>query len=155
MDKLFKRVEYKRADTILFYVSFDGEVDTFEMIKCSQNEGKKIVLPRVDTKRRELLLKLVTSFDCCLEVGPYGILEPKDQECQTIDQRDIDMVVVPGVAFDKSNNRIGRGGGYFDRFLKKLPMIVPKIGIAFDFQIFDQLPQIDTHDSPVSFVLSN
>ena len=65
------------------------------------------------------------------------------------------MVVVPGVAFDKKNNRLGRGKGYYDRFLKMLPFSTPTIGLAFDFQIVENLPVKEPHDVPVSQVIYN
>ena len=65
------------------------------------------------------------------------------------------MVIVPGLAFDKHNNRLGRGAGYYDRFLSTLPTDIPTVGLAFDFQIIDRLPQQKEHDIPVSHVLVN
>ena len=68
---------------------------------------------------------------------------------------ELDLVVVPGLAFDKRNNRLGRGQGYYDRFLKTLPRGVPTIGLAFDFQIVDTIPQRKEHDVAVDCVLVN
>ena len=72
-----------------------------------------------------------------------------------MDLGNIELVVVPGVAFDRRNFRLGRGGGYYDRFLAKIPSHTPTIGLAFDFQMIDALPEKETHDRPVSLVLTN
>ena len=66
----------------------------------------------------------------------------------------IDLVLVPGVAFDRKNNRLGRGAGYYDRFLKDLPT-TPSIGLAFDFQVLDVLPHQPGQDVPVKCVITN
>ena len=90
-----------------------------------------------------------------LEHGPYGISQPKKNPSADLHLRDLNMVIVPGIAFDKRNNRLGRGGGYYDRFLTTVPSHVPTIGLAFDFQIVDHLPHLDKHDMSVSHVLVN
>ncbi len=152
-DKLFRVPEFERARTIFFYASFDGEVETFEMIKKAKKLGKKIGLPRVFENK--ISPAFVEYLDQDLENGSFGIQQPK-KTCPKIQfLGDIDAVVVPGVAFDKHNNRLGRGGGYYDRFLKALPSNILTIGLAFDFQVVDQLSQIEPHDVPVSFVVTN
>ncbi|MCK4882744.1 MAG: 5-formyltetrahydrofolate cyclo-ligase, partial [Candidatus Omnitrophica bacterium] len=76
-------------------------------------------------------------------------------QAQTLSEACLDMVIVPGVAFDKHNNRLGRGGGYYDRFLAALSSEVLTVGLAFDFQMVDSLSSQETHDVPVSCVLTN
>ena len=153
-DKLLKLPEFRKALTILFYFPFDGEVNTTEMIKQAKKMGKRIGLPRIVKGKKRIIPAIVHSLED-LELGPYGIKQPKRNRLQTLDVQNLDMVVVPGVAFDKRNNRLGRGGGYYDRFLKSLPSLTPTIGLAFDFQIVDHLPQQKEHDIPVSKVLVN
>ena len=85
-------------------------------------------------------------IQCCemnnfddLELGSYNILEPK--KCRKCNLDDIDLIIVPGIVFDKQNNRIGYGGGFYDELLKRCKCL--KIGIAFDFQIVDKIPADD------------
>ena len=137
----------------MFYASFDGEVDTFEMISQALKLGKKIALPRIDKTQRKILPVVIDSLDNDLEQGPYGIKQPRINVDKVLDLKDINMVIVPGVAFDKRNNRLGRGGGYYDRFLTTVPSGIPTVGLAFDFQIVDRLPHLDEHDQAVSHVL--
>ncbi|MDP8211935.1 MAG: 5-formyltetrahydrofolate cyclo-ligase [Candidatus Zapsychrus exili] len=155
LNKLFKIPEFKNANTVLFYASFDGEVDTFEMIKQAKQLGKKIGLPRINKNDKEITPILVEYLEKDLEAGPYGIKQPIDNGTNRLDLNDIDLVCVPGVAFDKKNNRLGRGGGYYDRFLSRLSSRIPTIGLAFDLQIVDEIPLQKSHDIPVSQVILN
>lgn len=155
-DKLLRKPEFQHARTILFYASFDGEVDTFEMMKHAQKLGKRIGLPYVVRDTREIIPVLVESIENDLALGPYGVRQPKRLDsAQRLGPEEIDLVIVPAVAFDRRNNRLGRGAGYYDRFLKGLPSDTPIIGLAFDFQIVDQLSPQEEHDVPVSCVLVN
>jgi 5-formyltetrahydrofolate cyclo-ligase len=150
-DKLFKMQEFHNATTILFYASFDGEVNTLEMIKKAKKLGKTIGLPRINKEKKEIIPTLCEYSVDDLENGPYGIKEPRAKGARL---KEIDVVIVPGVAFDQHKNRLGRGGGYYDRFLKSLPQDTPTIGLAFDFQIVEHLP-CDTHDVCVSHLIVN
>ena len=154
-DKLFQMQEFQKAGTILFYASFDGEVETFEMMKRAQKLGKKIGLPKIMENERKIFPTSVMSLETDLEVGPYGIKQSKADSAKALENDCLDMVIVPGIAFDKKNNRLGRGGGYYDRFLGTLPSHIPTVGLAFDFQVVDYLSFQDEHDVPVSCVLAN
>lgn len=154
-DKLFQMDEFQKAGTILFYASFDGEVETFAMMRETQKLGKTIGLPGTTKGKKKIIPTAVRSLDADLEKGPYGIKQPRLDQAQTLDKDHLDMVIVPGVAFDKHNNRLGRGGGYYDRFLESLSSETITVGLAFDFQIVDSLPAQEKHDVPVSYVLTN
>lgn len=154
-DKLFRLAEFRKAETVLFYASFDGEVETFEMMRDAQKLGKTIGLPGIVAGERKIAPAAVASLDADLEIGPYGIKQPKSGAAEPLKIDCLDMVIVPGAAFDKRNNRLGRGGGYYDRFLGSLPSHIPTVGLAFDFQIVDSLPSLEEHDISVSFVLTN
>jgi 5-formyltetrahydrofolate cyclo-ligase len=151
--KLLGNQEFREARTVLFYASCKGEVDTFEMMKQACQMKKTIGLPRVINPTRFIPAR-VDDLES-LETGPYGIAQPKNDKAHNFQTDMIDLVIVPGVAFDRRNNRLGRGLGCYDRFLKSLPKEVPTIGLAFDFQIVDLIPSLDNHDHPVSLVLSN
>ena len=151
-EKLFSLPEFKTATFILFYASKEKEVSTDEMIDGAFRMGKRVALPRC-TSQQTIGPKEIRNRGTDLEKGTYGIYEPK--ECQKdVRIKDIDLVVVPGLAFDRKNKRLGRGRGYYDRFLEKLARNKPSIGLAFDFQIIEDLPE-DSHDIPVSKVITN
>lgn len=152
--KLFSSVEFQEAKTILFYASFDGEVETFAMMKQARKLGKKIALPKIIENQRLFVPVLVEDLENDLVDGPYGIKQPKALS-QRVRLEDIALVMVPAVAFDRHNNRLGRGAGYYDRFLFRLPAHIPTIGLAFDFQVVDFLPHQREHDIAVSRVIVN
>lgn len=154
LEKLFAAPEFQRAKRILFYAAFDGEVDTFEMMKRSQKLGKHIALPTINLDEKKIIPMLVHDLDKDLVPGPYGIKQPGYKAEDALDLTEIDLFVVPGLAFDNDRHRLGRGAGYYDRFLAGLPCDIPSVGIAFDFQIVDALPH-QAHDIPLSRIITN
>ena len=150
--KLFSLAEFKKADIVMFYASTSEEVYTGEMIDEALGKGKRVVLPRCGSLK-VIVPKEIRKRENDLEKGTYGIYEPKPQQ-EDIHPKDIDLVVVPGVAFDRKNNRLGRGKGYYDKFLSCLPRNITSVGLAFDFQIVESLPK-DLHDKPVSKIITN
>ena len=151
--KLFLHPEFKKAQSVMFYISERFEVDTEDMIKDTQESGKKVVVPITNVNRKELIASLLVDYDKELTKGPYGILEPKSDFARPVPLKMIDLVVVPGIAFDKKGNRLGRGTGYYDRFLSKIPKDVLTIGLCFDFQIVDSVPTF-SHDVRVKDLIS-
>lgn len=148
-NRLLRTQGFKQAKIVMFYLSFDGEVNTAEMIKLAKRLGKKVAVP-VCNQRCTSIHPCFLSDRGKLAKGPYGISEPVTK--QFIDPRQIDLVVVPGVSFDKKGNRLGRGKGYYDRFLKTLPAKTHSIGLAFDFQILPKIPAT-TNDVSVNKVI--
>lgn len=149
--KLFALPEFRNARTIMFFVSCDFEVDTHRMIEHALAEGKRVAVPVTLSRERRLIASLIKSLKE-LQKGCLGILEPKEDSLCPVDARDIDLVITPGVAFDKKGNRLGRGRGYYDRFLSRIPKTTPSIGLAYDFQVLPKLP-ILSHDAPVTHVI--
>lgn len=148
-ERLFNTRIFKKAKRVMFYISFDGEVKTEEMIKEARNSGKIIAVPAC-RKNRKVIMPCIWQQDARLKKGPYGIWEPAVKK--TVPIKNLDLVVVPGVAFDKRGNRLGRGKGYYDRFLKKLSGSIPRIGLGFDFQILPSVPAT-RHDVTVDRVI--
>ncbi len=134
--KLFRAFVFRRAKVVMFYMAFDGEVDTQEMIRKARILGKIIAVP-VCRKNRQIM-PCILKDKAKLVKGLYGISEPAVKK--PIRPQDLDLVIVPGVAFDKEGRRLGRGKGYYDRFLKKLPDRIASVGLAFDFQILPTTP---------------
>jgi 5-formyltetrahydrofolate cyclo-ligase len=151
--KLFSLREFFKAKTILFYLSFDGEVDTVRMIKNTIKQGKRVAVPVICKETKEIVPSVIKDYDSELKTGPYGISHPKEEYIRPIPLESIDLVIVPGLAFDVAGNRLGRGMGYYDRFLSRLPKDVPTIGLAFDFQMVYNFPPLEPHDFSVTKVL--
>lgn len=152
--KLFSRPEFQSAQTILFYASFDGEVETFQMMKQSTQLNKKIALPKIDKGSKDFIPTLIKDIDS-LNDGPFGIKQPAHLSGMIVSPDDLDLVIVPGLAFDKNHNRLGRGAGFYDRFLAVLPEDTPSFGLAFDFQLVDRLPHLEAHDMALTDVIVN
>jgi len=148
--KLLNQEEFIKAKRIMFYLAFEGEVKTENMINKAKELGKEIYVPLCDTKQKALRPCLLRK-DSRLIKGPYQTLQPQTKTGLPLDE--LDMVIVPALAFDKNGNRLGRGKGYYDRLLKKISHHTSSIGLAFDFQILPTLP-IEQNDVPVNKVLS-
>lgn len=141
-DKLFRSLVFRQAKIVMFFISFGGEVDTKDMIKKAKKIGKIVAVPVCRARR---ILPCILDGRMLFRKGPYGVNEPAIQKL--INLEDLDLVIVPGLAFDKKGNRLGRGKGYYDYFLDKLTDKSRSIGLAFDFQI---LPVVPTTSRDVS-----
>ena len=139
--------EFKDSKVVMFYVSFNSEVDTHEMIKEAL-KSKRIAVPKV--VEGEMQSALIIDFDQMIPSGKFNILEPI--ELLKIEPKNISLIIIPGIAFDRKGHRIGYGYGYYDKFLRKISKAV-KIGIAFDFQIVDKIPN-EAHDVPLDSIVT-
>jgi len=151
-DKLFSLDEFKKAKCVMFYVSKHYEVDTHEMIDESINMGKKVVVPITLKEEKTLRPSELKDREKELIKSHYGIHEPHERHIRPVPLDEVDLMVVPGLAFDKSGHRLGHGGGYYDRFLEKTPPKVFIVGLAFRFQVVEELPRHAT-DIPVNRIL--
>lgn len=136
--KLLELPCIKRAATVMLYCSLPDEVYTMDAIHELNCCGKRLVLPVV-TGEAEMELRIY-SGDQDLRTGSYGILEPCGKLFE--EYENIDVAVIPGMGFDLNGNRLGRGKGYYDRFLAKAKDIY-KVGICFPFQVFKEIPATD------------
>lgn len=152
-DKLFALTEFKKANYVMFYVATEEEVQTQKMISAAQKIGKQILVPVIFKGDKTIKVSLVENINRDLSQGPYGIMQPKPDNIREVPIEKIDLVIVPGLAFDQHGNRLGRGGGYYDRFLANLSHKVARIGLAFNFQLLEKLSVV-SHDIPVTKVIS-
>jgi 5-formyltetrahydrofolate cyclo-ligase len=152
--KLSKDDAFKNAKTVLFYLSTEQEVQTKLLIEAALRSGKKVALPYLNNDICEMKPSLISNLDTDLEKGCYGIMEPKKDRIQPVGPGGLDLVLVPGLAFDQTNCRLGRGKGYYDRFLAKLPGNVRTFGLAFDFQMVERLPVTEL-DIPLGRIVHN
>lgn len=151
-EKLFSLNEFKKAKCVMFYVSKHYEVDTHEMIDESIAMGKKVVVPITLKEEKTLKPSELRDREKELIKGHYGIHQPREKHIRPVPLEEVDLMVVPGLAFDRSGHRLGHGGGYYDRFLEKAPPAIFTVGLAFDFQVVDELPKHVT-DIPVKKIL--
>ncbi len=149
----FSLPEFHDAEVILFYASFRSEVDTSIIIKESLQIKKQVVVPKVDTIRHKLLLYRINKFEE-LEPGFMGIPEPIFPREGTVDIKMINLIVVPGVAFDYSGNRLGYGEGYYDILLSEVNKKIPIVALAFEEQLVESIPS-ETHDIKVDIIVTD
>jgi 5-formyltetrahydrofolate cyclo-ligase len=140
---------FRSAPLVLTYAaSKDNEVDTQPLIEALTGAGRRVAVPSVAPGRTMIWRAIAGLADLC--PGRFGILEPAER-CPLVDANRADTVVlVPGILFSARGQRIGYGGGYFDRFLAGFPGT--SIGLAFDFQICRSLPE-ESHDVRLDFVV--
>ncbi|MEW6068450.1 MAG: 5-formyltetrahydrofolate cyclo-ligase [Nitrospirota bacterium] len=150
---LFNLPEVAEAKVILFYASFRSEVDTADMIKESFRIGKRIVLPKVDRENHRLTLYEIKDIKE-LSTGYMGIPEPflSEERLMTID--DVDIVIIPGAAFDYSGNRLGYGEGYYDILLSERKEKMPIVALAYEEQLVDSIPS-ESHDIKVNIIVTD
>jgi 5-formyltetrahydrofolate cyclo-ligase len=137
---LFDLPEYIKADTVMYFLSFGKEVQTLDMVPVTLGHGKRVVAPKTVHKERRLIISRILDVETDLAPGLWGIPEPKPEKIRPVDPPDLDFVVVPGVAFDEQGNRLGYGGGYYDRFFTQLRDNVPLVAVTFEMQILDSVP---------------
>lgn len=142
--------ELVAASTVMMYASAKSEVDTWNLIFSSLKAGKRIGLPVTDGPK---IMAVEFKPDIKLVSGRFGIPEPDPRKSQIVQEDDLDLVIVPGVAFDRQGNRLGYGAGYYDRFLKGLKHRPLLIALAFDVQIMDEIPAED-HDVPLDLIVT-
>lgn len=145
LKKLEELPEFKEANTVMLYWSMKDEVFSHEFVS-KWAKKKKVILPCV--KGQTLDLKVFEGVENLVDGENYGIPEPDGPVFMAEDE--IDLILIPGVAFDRNNNRMGRGKAYYDRLLQSLSAF--KVGICFDFQVLDHVP-IDEHDIKMDHVV--
>ena len=143
--------EFASARTVLLFASFGSEVDTISLIERCFKDNKSIVLPKTNKEEGELLLYMINNIGE-LVPGYRGIPEPSVFEGRSMDVRNVDLVIVPGVAFDEQCNRLGYGKGYYDKLLKH--RISPAIALSYEEQIVASLPA-EPHDIKMDKIITD
>lgn len=151
VQKRFMRMpEYRKARAIMLYAATEKEVRTDEVLKDALNNGKVVALPSIDVEERSMT-PVSVSVDSLkrLKPGAYGIMEPVGKP---VGKDELDLIVMPLLAFDDEGDRLGMGGiGYYDRFLKGLGAL--KIGFAFGWQMAEEIPR-ESHDVQLDKVVT-
>ena len=152
--RLFDFHPFPSCSFPLFFVSFRSEVLTEGMIKKSLSSGKRVAVPVTKIKERELVPSELKDFDAELAEGAYGVPEPKPEFMRPVSPLELDFVAMPGLAFDRSGNRLGYGGGFYDRFVSRLRPGVPLVALAFSFQLLDSVPTGE-HDRKIDAIVTD
>lgn len=134
--------EYRNAKTVMVYMDFRSEVPTGGIIGQIRSAGKTLVLPFTDQAFRIIPYEIPGEGELTdyLRISAYGISEPNPAACKEADPKIIDLIIIPGSAFDHDKNRMGYGKGCYDRFLPTLRPDVYKLALAYDFQVLPRIP---------------
>jgi len=152
-EKILSLSEFRQATVIFLFASFRSEVSTSPLIEEALRLGKRVVLPSVDPTNKELRLYEIKD-PVELSSGYMGITEPAVPVERERDINDVTLVVMPGAAFDSMGNRLGYGGGYYDKLLSRLRRNIPLIALAYEEQIVDILPS-ESHDIKVHTIVTD
>lgn len=150
-ESIFSKIEqldiFGKAECIALFAAMNDEVPTAVALDRWPQLGKRVVVPRVEGD----IMRFYDYSPEQMRTGAFGILEPEgDNECVP---EEIDLIIVPARAFTRAGERLGRGGGFYDKYMSKAEFRASKVGIAFECQIFDSLP-CDLHDIRVDHVVT-
>jgi 5-formyltetrahydrofolate cyclo-ligase len=143
---------YQNAQKVMSYVGVGIEIDTVPFLARALKVGKKVAVPVCVTKGKKLIVSELRDLGE-LERGFYGLLEPTEDFIRPMEPKELDVVIIPGLAFDTTGNRLGRGGGYYDRFLAGLSSRTSLIALAYECQIIERVPT-EAHDITVQWLIT-
>jgi len=147
--RLLNLAEFRRAGVVMSYMPIRGEVDATEINQAVLRHGKTLLLPRVYRDPPRLAAIACHSLTEPMERGSYQILEPAEGPAWPVER--IDLIVVPAVAYDLRGFRLGRGGGFYDRFLSQPLLRAVTCGLAFAEQVLPEVPTAE-HDQPIQML---
>jgi len=144
--------EFVRAGVVMLYMPIRGEIDTAPIIARAWRDGKTVLLPKVRSRDGDMIAVPYRTLDDPMVLGRYNIREPAENEPWPADG--IDLVVVPALAYDRRGNRLGKGGGYYDRFLGQDGMHATTCGLVFAEQMIESV-RVQAHDRQVPLVVTD
>ena len=143
----------KNAKTIMLYLDFNNEVITDSLVIKLLSLGKTVASPVTLLNERRLIPYQIKDLKNGIQYSTYNIREPIPECSLAIDVKDLDVIIVPAVAYDTNCYRLGYGGGFYDRFLENIREDTVTIGIAFDLQVFDEIPK-EAHDAQLDYIVT-
>ena len=150
--RLMEQPEFERAEIIMLYLPMAEEVDTTPLALRAWQQAKTVTAPRCDWERRKMAPIEIRSMETGLHIARGDVREPA--EGPAVAPPDLDLVVVPALAYDCRGNRLGRGGGFYDRFLASPDLRSVTVGLAFREQVVDQIP-LTASDVPVRMLVTD
>jgi 5-formyltetrahydrofolate cyclo-ligase len=153
MGRLFEFANFLESRIVLFYLSHKSEVDTESMIRQALALEKIIALPVIDEEKKGIVPLKIDNLDRDVGPGYRGIREPISQRCKVIPVQQVNLAIIPGIAFDERGGRIGYGTGFYDRFIPELDITTRKVALAFECQIVPQIP-MEPHDRYTDIIIT-
>ena len=152
-DRLFSLPGFQRSRNVLVYFALKKEVQTQSMIKKCLALSKRVFVPIVDEANNDLLVSELKGLNIKFTREACGTWAPEEKEREIVAPDIIDLAIIPGLAFTRQGTRLGRGKGYYDKLLARLPSHALKVGVAFDFQALDFIPS-SQRDMAVNMLLT-
>jgi len=148
--RIYREPAYQSAETVMAYVPMEDEIRLYPLLEDCLRKGKKLAIPLITGKGR-MEAVCVPSMESLVK-GAFGILTVREEDRRLLPAEEIDCVIVPGAGFTRKGERLGLGGGYYDRFLGRCPKAV-RIAPAFSFQVEEKLP-VEPHDAKVDIIVT-
>ncbi|MCG3181118.1 MAG: putative protein YqgN [Phycisphaerae bacterium] len=151
-DRVMELSAWAEARVLMAFISLPGEIDTAPILSAALACGKQLIVPRVDWAGRRMQAVAIESLDEGLAAGRYGIVEPTGG--LEVEPEAIDLVLVPGLAFDAGGGRLGRGGGFYDRFLAGASLRAVAAALALECQRWPEPLPLGPQDMPVDLLVT-
>ena len=151
-EKLVDTPQFRQSAVIMFFLSMPHETDTTPAMRKAWESGKTVVVPKVLWKRKCMIPVKVDSLDAGFSTKIAGLRNPVEDT--PVSLSDINLVIVPGVGFDRNGNRLGTGNGYYDKFFDDDSLVATRCGLAYSEQLVDFIPA-DEHDKPMDFIVTD
>lgn len=142
---------FQKASVVMSFLSLPHEVDTTPIILHAWQQGKTVAVPKVSWEQRHMIPVEIQSLETEMETGNHGLRNPSTGV--PVPFEEIDLVLTPGLGFDRQGNRLGRGGAYYDRFFKTPGLHAERWALSFSVQILEQIPA-DEKDVPVNAIVT-
>ncbi|MFZ5806310.1 MAG: 5-formyltetrahydrofolate cyclo-ligase [Verrucomicrobiota bacterium] len=149
---LIRSERWSSARVLMLYAALPSELDTFPLLEAAWHAGKSVCLPRLTEMKSEMEIRFLTTINH-LKANKIGIMEPDPDFCPIMELNQLDLIIVPGLAFDRLGNRLGKGAGYYDHFLALPQRHAPAIGYFFSCQEFSSIP-ITENDQPLDDIIT-
>ncbi len=151
-ENLISTPEFRNASVVMMYLSLPQEVDTSEAILAAWQFGKTVVVPKISWRQRHMIPVEIHSLEVGLDTDSSGLRSPSSGVPAPLEQ--VDLVVTPGLGFDRDGGRLGRGGAFYDRFFANEQLRASRCGFGFTEQVVDSVP-VAEHDQPVDFLVTD
>jgi len=150
-DRVIKSDIFQGASVVMMFLSLPHEVDTTPLILSAWQQGKTVAVPKISWEQRHMIPVEITSLETGLKTESMGLRTPTNGVPVPFDE--IDLIITPGLGFDKDGNRLGRGGSFYDNFFKHKKITAARWAVAFSQQICDEIPN-DDNDVPIDAVVT-
>jgi 5-formyltetrahydrofolate cyclo-ligase len=142
---------YRSSKALFCFVSFRSEINTRPILEKSIQLDKTVSVPKINLASGEMRAFIIDDFESCLEPGEYGILEPVSS-CRELDYSHLDLIITPGLAFTSRGERLGYGGGFYDRFIER-HFQATICALVYDRLVLNEIP-VKEHDVPVDYLIT-